>query len=116
MKIAVIISLCFIACGAPVKEPMKFDKSGWNDYSDGIYLYREQMLNDLIENHKLKGLTYHQLVDLLGKPDGYDETVYYEVVVEYGSNIDPVYVKSLLFDLQDSVVSRYEVKEHGERP
>ena len=49
---------------------IKFDKSKWNERVDGIYLYREKMVTDLIVNHLRKGMTYREIEELLGNPEG----------------------------------------------
>jgi len=71
------------------------------------------MLNDLVENHKLKGLTYRQLVDSLGAPgkfDNDDDTVRYEIITKFESDIDPTYGKNLNLTLgADSVVTSYRI-------
>ena len=73
------------------------------------YPHREGMVNDLISNHKLKGLTYYQLIDLIGKPEGNVEyeanLICYPIRIDYGLDIDPVYTKYLCFKLnRDSLV------------
>lgn len=71
------------------------------------------MLHDLTHNHKLAGLKYRELTDLLGQPNFNDSnTVGYTVEVRYGSDIDPVYTKNLNFQLtKDSVVSSFKIEE-----
>ena len=52
----------------------KFTTPGWL-YGDGIsYPIRDRIVDDLMENHKLKGLTYKQLLHLLSTPQGSDST------------------------------------------
>ncbi len=57
------------------------------------------MLNNLMNRHKLKGLTCKQFIDLLGEPENYTDeepnTATYNIVTNYGGNIDPVYIKNL---------------------
>ena len=93
----------------------KFDKVKWTKHIDGDYPERDDMLDDLIKNNQLKGISYRQLVDLLGKPD-YDKddnVYYYQIVVDFGHDIDPVYVKNLELQLnKDSVVNNYYIKEY----
>ncbi|TDH26900.1 hypothetical protein EXU57_08830 [Segetibacter sp. 3557_3] len=95
----------------------KFEKSAWNEKGDlGIYPNRDKMLKDIMNNHRLRGLTYTQLVELLGEPEDYSDvnpnTVYYNVVTEYGRDIDPVYLKNLEIGLSsDSVVIDVNIKE-----
>jgi len=71
------------------------------------------MLDDLINNHTLNGLTTQQLRGQLGKPDFTESNeLIYEVVVDYGWDIDPVYTKNLIFTISpDSLVTAYNIKE-----
>ncbi len=76
------------------------------------------MVDDLINNHTLKGLTVHQLRDSIGKPDFTEPTtITYSIIVDYGWDIDPVYIKNLTFDISpDSLVTGYRITEwhHGD--
>ena len=73
------------------------------------------MLNDLVKNHKLQGLTYQQLIDSLGAPGNFgdnDHTVRYEIITGFKSDIDPTYGKNLNITLgPDSVVTSYKISE-----
>ncbi|MBO9681468.1 MAG: hypothetical protein J7502_02140 [Flavisolibacter sp.] len=73
------------------------------------------MIDDLVQNYQLRGKTYHQLVELLGPPQSkFDSTlrVYYNIDVDYGSDIDPVYMKILSIEFnKDTIVRNYEVQE-----
>ena len=81
-----------------------------------MYPNRDKMLNDLIKNHKLKGLTYRQLVEQIGEPEqnvsGDSNTVYYNIVTDYGHDIDPIYSKTLQlgFD-KDSIIIDFKIIE-----
>ena len=91
----------------------KFNKSKWID-GDGVnYAYRNSMVNSLLENYNLKGLNYQEIKTLLGEADGKDSThIWYDIKVDYGSDIDPVYIKTLILRMgEDSVVKDLEVKE-----
>jgi len=71
-----------------------FNKAEWADGDEGFgYPKRRYMLNDLIENHKIRGLTYKQLIDTVGQPhiDSGSNEAYYNIVLDYGWDIDPVY-------------------------
>jgi len=60
VKLTVILGfiLVLFAC-----NNIKFEKTGWVYQGDvGMYPNREKMLKDLTENHKLKGLTYRELI------------------------------------------------------
>jgi hypothetical protein len=84
----------------------------WLDGDGVYYTYRDDMVDDLLKSHRLVGLSYHQLIQLLGEPSGKDSTsVSYEVKVKYDM-IDPVYLKDLLFNFnKDSIITKAEIKE-----
>jgi len=90
-------------------ESVKFDKHEWSIGGDGIvYPNRDKMLDDLLQNHNLKGLTYKQLIDTLGQPPDYDNI--YEIVVYYKNDIDPRHVKVLEFTFdKDSIVANWKL-------
>ena len=115
MKLKLILFLTFvllISC-----EKSKFDKIGWLEKDDlGTYPKRESMLKDLTENHKLKGIKYIELVELLGLPENYSDekenSMSYNIVTDYGFDIDPTYSKDLKIKLaKDSVVESYRIVE-----
>jgi hypothetical protein len=100
-----IVPILFLLAGiiAGCSNEMAFDREKWLVVDDLMYPYRERMVADLLKRYPLKGLTYSQVVDLLGKPEG-GEPLYpfYTIRVEYGTNIDPVYVKNLELSLDAS--------------
>ncbi|CCG52951.1 Probable lipoprotein precursor [Flavobacterium indicum GPTSA100-9 = DSM 17447] len=110
-----LLSLCFVLFSC--KNDMKFEKSGWNQKGDlNSYKNRENMLEDLTNNHKLKGISYSKVIDLLGLPENYSDekfnTLSYNIVTEYGNDIDPVYIKILEIKLtKDSIVENYKIVE-----
>ncbi|MES2379512.1 MAG: hypothetical protein V4538_00620 [Bacteroidota bacterium] len=115
MKLKLIfLSTCILLVSC---EKSKFDKIGWNEKGDlGSYPKRKSMLNDLIENHKLKGIKYKELIELLGLPENYSDEEYntmtYNIEIDYGFDIDPTYSKHLKIELAiDSVVKSYEIVE-----
>ena len=105
-----------LAC-SPKQQELKFAKEGWTKYDDseGEYPYRSSMMNDLVEHHQIKGLTYTQLLDSLGKPSNYGEpdgTIRYLIFEGFESDIDPVHGKTLDLTLgPDSVVNSYKMSE-----
>jgi hypothetical protein len=116
MKYIILLSLTFlISCG--VKEE-KFNKSTWNKRDDIFYANRESMINDLMKNYLRKGMSYAELVELIGQPENYVNmkpySIGYEIMVDYGSDIDPVKGKKLLFTLsKDSTIIRYKLEKWG---
>ena len=94
--------------GCEIKE-MEFDKSKWNERFDGFYEYRENMVQDLMENHLEKGMEFKKVIELLGEPGNYqnkkENEITYEIMVDYGWNIDPMEGKELYIEFdKDSTV------------
>jgi hypothetical protein len=81
-----------------------------------MYPERKEMMKDLMNNHQLKGLTYKQLIDLLGEPEMYPDeepnTVTYNILTDYGRDIDPVYIKNMEVKFSsDSIVTDVSINE-----
>jgi hypothetical protein len=95
----------------------KFDKAKWQEKGDlRIYTHRKSLLNDLTKNHKLTGLSYRQLINLIGEPekdnDNEKDIVHYDIETDYGNDIDPIYTKTLQLKLtKDSTVESFMIKE-----
>ncbi len=113
--IALIFLLLALGCNHNVVYKQKFDRSKWNLKDDMWYPDRNSMVDDLVKNHKLKGLTYKELTKLVGEPDRWESNIdspYYEIVTDFGSDIDPVYTKSLVVYLnKDSVITSLKILE-----
>lgn len=96
---------------------IKFDKVKWDEQPDLAFTppYRNKMLKDLTTNYKLEGLKYSEIISLLGAPNFHDiasASFGYDIVVEYGLDIDPIYSKTLDFTLsKDSVIASFKVNE-----
>lgn len=107
--VAFIVILLAFSCDK------KFEKTGWNYSTDSGFPppARERMLDDLLSSHKLTGMKYSTIIELLGTPDYQDSThLMYEIEVDYGYDIDPVYTKNLLMMMDnDSIVNLIEVRE-----
>jgi hypothetical protein len=108
------LNLLLLSCD----NNIKFEKSGWleRDDPDG-YANRENMLNDLIANHKIKGLKYSEIIDLLGPPENYANSnsniISYNIVLDFGHDIDPVYTKDLDLEFsKDSIVQDFKLVEN----
>jgi hypothetical protein len=120
-KLIVVVSLLSISLFLIYKlvnwysYSQKFNKAAWAVRDEGfIYYNRKYMLNDLIENHQIRGLTYKQLVESIGEPrmDSGSYEAYYNIELDYGWDIDPVYSKDLVIQLnRDSVVTGFDFKE-----
>lgn len=116
IKTKVLISL-LITISTSCTKKEKFDKDKWDDKVDITYENREAMVHDLITNYKLVGLTFYELVELLGSPENVanvdSNKVYYTIVEEYGWNIDPIRVEYLVFEMnEDSIITAFEIEKN----
>jgi hypothetical protein len=98
---------------------IKFDKVKWQQHEDAGQpsAYRKSMLKDLITNYKLIGMKYPEVVELLGEPNFKDSSSFgYNIVVDYGYDIDPVYTKTLDFTLSKNfTITSFKVDEWKEQ-
>jgi len=97
-------------------QQIKFDKEKWNERNDMFYANREKMVIDLMENHLKKGMTYKEVMNLLGTSESYQNdppnTIVYEIMVDYGWNIDPQKGKTLYIEFtNDSIVKEIKLDE-----
>lgn|GEM_PF-685925 len=96
----------------------KFTREMWS-YGDGLeYPSRKAILDDLLANHKIKGLNHYQVIQLLGSPQSRDTANFkYSYQIEdtgfkYNPKKKPVYIKNLvLYFSKDSIVTKTEVFE-----
>lgn len=106
----------FIQLLASCNNDIKFDKNKWQVNSDGFYIHRDKMIDDLFSKHDLSNLTYDEIINLLGKPENYanveENEIYYNIVTDYGWNIDPVYTKNLKIQFDTlNKVKDYKIEE-----
>jgi hypothetical protein len=106
---SIFILLLLIAC-----NQTKFEKSKWLYEEDMEYPYRKSMVKDLTTNYQLKGLSYKQLIALLGEPGnitGDSNEIYYPIIEEYDV-IDPIHSIDLAIRFNnDSIISNWKINE-----
>jgi hypothetical protein len=117
--VALTSLIVLIGCNNITYNRVKFNKSQWDSIGDlHSHPNRKNMLEDLIDHHKIKGLTYHQLIDSLGQPENYGDTkdsIYYDIVVNYGY-LDPKSGKYLAIGFnKDSIATGFKVVEWKNR-
>jgi hypothetical protein len=91
----------------------KFDKAKWAQYEEVNGPNRDLMAQDLLKNNKLVGLSHKQMLQLLGQPANYTDTLntYYTLSEKYDM-IDPVSGKDLIIKFnKDSIITSAEIKE-----
>jgi len=107
----IIVSVIFLLFSCNSQK--KFSKETWLE-DDGTlsFPYRNSMLKDLTTNYRLKGLSYKQVIALIGEPSQVDSNTFcYRVQTKYDV-VDPVYTKDLYIKLSnDSVVELFRIEE-----
>ena len=119
--IAVLLSpvLLLVACQSAFNSNIKFNKRQWDSVGDlESYPYRKDMLSDLITNHQIKDLTYHQVIDSLGSPGNYSDkkdSIIYNITTEYGY-LDPKSGEYLAIGFnKDSIATGFKVVDWKNR-
>ncbi len=96
----IILVIVFVSVFVSCKQ--KFDQQKWQIKDDLTYPYRDAMVEDLIKNNKLVGLTYKQLIEQLGEDNG---NLGYSIYDDYGWES-----KSLRFKMnEDSLITKVEL-------
>jgi hypothetical protein len=75
-KPLIVLLLFCSACSnnqSPDQPDIKFDKTKWNTLKDGQYLYRKEMVNDLLNNYQWAGVKKDSVIQMLGQADTIDE-------------------------------------------
>lgn len=111
MRITKLLLLLFLfsACsnnGETSKPDITFERTKWDAKDGSAYLYRVQMINDLIKNYRWPGVKKDSVVKLLGEPDEIEEDTFllYHYKQKYLGTL-PMFSESLIFELTaDSTV------------
>lgn len=114
-----IIGLFFFACTDTSKNESKekdiaFDQSKWKLKEDMDYLYRSNMLNDVIKNEDLRRLKKDELLDVLGQPDYYrdDSSYLYYRISETRLAYWKLHTRTLVIKMsEDSTVTWMKIHE-----
>lgn len=113
LAIFIFVLLC-LGCKGSDHAPheMIFDKTKWNTKDGPDYVYRNRMLSDLIDNHKLKGLNRAQLLEFLGDPTRTDSNYLFYRINEQRLKFITLHAKTLVIELaKDSLVDKVMVHE-----
>lgn len=118
MKYILILMILLVACkcntSSTPQEPqvMRFDKIKWQQKDDQGYIYRYQMINDLIKNQTLEGLKKEDAISLLGNPDKIDQNVLtYELLEQKAYGFQLTKKMMVLYIEKDSTVGKVTLFE-----
>ena len=111
-----LICLALFIIVSSCANSKKFDRQKWS-YGDGLnYPLRDNIVNDLLKTHQLKGMTYRQVIDTLGGPQRRDTLQLSYQIIDNSSEYSrkkPIHKKNLiLYFNKDSVVVKAEMYDH----
>jgi hypothetical protein len=109
-QIFLLLSIVFLSCKP--QPQVKFVKEKWQATDDPAAppQSRKDMLKDLLSSYKLEGMSRSKIIELSGESDyKEDSSMAYKIEEEYGSDIDPVYTKTLQVRLGDTIVKAVDV-------
>jgi hypothetical protein len=95
-------------------QMQKFDREKWNS-GDGLdYPMRDDIVDDLVQNHKLKGLKYWGVIHLLKYPQSRDSVSFsYQIISTYTNTFKHNHIKNLVLYMgKDSIISRVAIYDN----
>lgn len=95
-----------------IKTEITFDKTKWMTMDGKDYPYRDQMLNDIVYNDTVRGLTKNEIITLLGEPDRINEGHLYYMITQKRILFWPLKTKTLVIKLFDESTIDW-IKIHG---
>ncbi len=116
IKFTKILSVCLLASAliSGCHQTQKFDREKWNS-GDGLdYPMRDDIVDDLVQNHKLKGLKYWGVIHLLKYPQSRDSVSFsYQIISTYTNTFKHNHVKNLVLYMgKDSIINRVEIYDN----
>ncbi|MBC7413279.1 MAG: hypothetical protein H7331_12590 [Bacteroidia bacterium] len=93
----------------------KFNSKRWIEIDvNTYYKQREPIVNDLMENYLHNGMSYNEIINLLGKPEIQEENnlIGYTLELCFGLDIDPVESRNLMMQLsKDLLLKEFKIEE-----
>nr|WP_320039118.1 hypothetical protein [uncultured Bacteroides sp.] len=111
-KTVLILLLTLTSCEA---KDQKFNSQTWKEAYIDSYSKRELLVNDFIKNHMYRGMSFHEIIKLLGEPEIVERNENFNIGYILNTSydqIDPIKGKDLIINLsKDSIVLDYKVTE-----
>lgn len=85
----------------------QFSREAWNTKEDFLYPKRMKVVDDLIKNYLKTSMCEDEILNLLGSPSTPNinidaDKVYFELQTKYGNDIDPIWTKYLVIQLDSN--------------
>jgi len=118
-----ILFLCCLSCepkrdeqpaieDPPIETNSKFDKNRWLVKKGEDYLYRNEMVDDLMRQPELKKYSKDEMTDLLGQPDRVDSLYLFYRIAQERLGPWPLHTKTLVIKLSgDSTLNKIMIHE-----
>lgn len=100
-----VLPLFFVICSCTSSyeelESIAFEKTNWQIKKDGDYVYRAQMVQDVLYNDTIRSLNKNQIIQTLGKPDRINEDHLYYMIAQKRMGTWPLHTRTLVIKLKD---------------
>ena len=113
LKIFTFSFLCIIliSCKSDAPEVIAFNQVQWNTKEGKDYLYRPQMLNNVLYNDTIRSLNKEQIVSLLGNPDYTKENFMYYRIKEKRAGLWTLHTTTMVIKFKDETTIEW-IKVH----
>ncbi len=100
--VGIFISLCISEIDKVKTERengLAFDQAKWKMKDDAGYLYRNEMLKDIMNNETLRKLNKKDVINLLGQPERIDKEYLFYTVTQQHMGFLPLHTTTLVIKL-----------------
>lgn len=103
IKIFALLLFLTSSCSNANEEiaPIAFEKTNWQIQKDGDYVFRPQMVHDVLYNDTIRSLNKNQIINILGKPDKINEGHLYYTIAQKRMGTWPLHTRTLVIKLTE---------------